>query len=70
MRALMRRPTTWAAVAGAGLFVALCLPFTWPGWMFWGAMALSCAGAAAWGALVTLGPRDSDHASDDAHERQ
>lgn len=46
--AWLRRPATWAAVAGAGLAVALSLPIDAPAWIFWTAMGISCAGAAAW----------------------
>jgi hypothetical protein len=50
----MKRPrarTACALVAAAGTGLAACMPSTAPGWMFWSAVALSCAAAAGWGWL-------------------
>ena len=58
VREALRRPGPWAALSGLGLFVALCVPHAWPGWTFWGPIALSCVGAAGW-AVVTTGRDES-----------
>ena len=50
LRALAR-PGLWAIVAALGLFVALVLTPAAPAWLFWGATALSCAGAFTRGVL-------------------
>ena len=50
LRALARHGL-WAIVAALGLFVALVLSPAAPSWMFWGAVALSCAGAFTWAVL-------------------
>ena len=40
-----KRPLPWAILSGAGLIIALVIDPTAPGWLFWGAVALSCLGA-------------------------
>jgi len=46
--AALRRPLAWAALSGAALLLASSLPHEAPGWLFWGALGVSCIGAAAW----------------------
>ena len=44
--AWIRRPWPWALLAGLGLLVALSVTSKAPDWLFWGAVGLSCVGAA------------------------
>lgn len=53
----LRRPLPWAALSGIGLLVALCVTSKAPDWLFWGAVALSCVGAAAASSLGQDAPR-------------
>ena len=51
MRGLLRKRGFWAIAAAIPLGVAASLPPEAPGAIFWGCVAVSCLGAAAWGVL-------------------